>query len=63
MSGGINGGLRYANPPYGLRLEGDVTELFDVGVVANVRCPRGLGAGAIGVEETVRGEETRGPER
>lgn len=27
-----------------LRLEGDVTELFDVGVVPGVRCPRGAGA-------------------
>jgi hypothetical protein len=26
-----------------LRLEGDVAELFDVGVVPNVRCPRGPG--------------------
>lgn len=26
-----------------LRLEGDVTELFDVGVVPGVRCPRGAG--------------------
>jgi len=46
-----------------LRLEGDVMELFDVGVVANVRCPRGLGAGSVDLEETVRGEETKGPER
>ena len=40
-----------------LRLEGDVTELFDVAVMENVRCPRGIGPGAVEMGEVVRGEE------
>jgi uncharacterized protein (TIGR03032 family) len=40
-----------------LRLEGDVMELFDVGVISNARCPRGIGPYAPGLEETMRGEE------
>jgi uncharacterized protein (TIGR03032 family) len=39
------------------RFRGDVTELFDVGVIANVRCPRGIGPHAPGLEEAMRGEE------
>jgi uncharacterized protein (TIGR03032 family) len=39
------------------RLRGDVTELFDVGVIANIRCPRGIGPDAPGLQEVMRGEE------
>ncbi|WP_244629091.1 DUF4915 domain-containing protein [Methylocella tundrae] len=37
-----------------LRLEGDVTELFDVGVIAGVRCPRGFARGTV---LSTRGED------
>jgi uncharacterized protein (TIGR03032 family) len=37
-------------------LRGDVTELFDVGVISGVRCPRGIGPNAPGLEEAMRGE-------
>ena len=40
-----------------LRLEGDVSELFDVAVVSDVRCPRGIGPGAAEMGEVMRGEE------
>jgi uncharacterized protein (TIGR03032 family) len=39
------------------RFRGDVTELFDVGVISNIRCPRGIGPLAPGLEEVMRGEE------
>lgn len=39
------------------RLRGDVTELFDVGVIANVRCPRGVGPYTPGLDEAMRSEE------
>jgi hypothetical protein len=39
-----------------MRIEGDVMELFDVAVVPNVRCPRGLGPGVPELSETLRGE-------
>ena len=39
-----------------LRLEGDVTELFDVGIIPNIRCPRGIGPNAAELEEAMRGE-------
>jgi uncharacterized protein (TIGR03032 family) len=39
------------------RAKGDVTELFDVGVIPNIRCPRGIGPLAPGLEEAMRGEE------
>jgi uncharacterized protein (TIGR03032 family) len=39
------------------RFRGDVTELFDVGVIQKARCPRGIGPLASGLEETMRGEE------
>jgi uncharacterized protein (TIGR03032 family) len=39
------------------RFRGDITELFDVGVIANIRCPRGIGPLAPGLEEAMRGEE------
>jgi hypothetical protein len=39
------------------RFRGDVTELFDVGVIPNIRCPRGIGPYAPGLEEAMRGEE------
>jgi uncharacterized protein (TIGR03032 family) len=39
------------------RFRGDITELFDVGVIPNVRCPRGIGPSAPGLEEVMRGEE------
>ena len=39
------------------RLMGDVTELFDVGVIPNIRCPRGIGPLAPGLEEAMQGEE------
>jgi hypothetical protein len=40
------------------RFGGDVTELFDVGVISNVRCPRGIGPSAPGLEEVMRGGGT-----
>jgi len=39
-----------------LRLEGDVTALFDVAVITRVRCSRGIGPGAIEMGAVVRGE-------
>lgn len=39
------------------RFRGDVTELFDVGVIQNIRCPRAIGPLAPGLEEAMRGEE------
>ena len=39
----------------GFRSRGDVTELFDVGVIPNIRCPRGIGPLAPGLEEAMRG--------
>jgi uncharacterized protein (TIGR03032 family) len=39
------------------RFRGDLMELFDVGVIANIRCPRGIGPLAPGLEEAMRGEE------
>jgi protein O-GlcNAc transferase len=39
------------------RFRGDVTELFDVGVIQNIRCPRGIGPLAPGLEEAMQGEE------
>jgi uncharacterized protein (TIGR03032 family) len=39
------------------RFRGDVTELFDVGAIENIRCPRGIGPNAAGLEEAMRGEE------
>jgi uncharacterized protein (TIGR03032 family) len=39
------------------RFRGDVTELFDVGVIRYIRCPRGIGPLAPGLEEAMRGEE------
>jgi uncharacterized protein (TIGR03032 family) len=40
-----------------LWLRGDVKELFDVGIMSNIRCPRGIGPYAPGLEEAMRGEE------
>jgi uncharacterized protein (TIGR03032 family) len=37
-------------------LRGDVTELFDVGVIQNIRCPRGIGPYSPALEEAMRGE-------
>ena len=37
-------------------LRGDVTELFDVGAIQNIRCPRGIGPNSPGLEEAMRGE-------
>jgi uncharacterized protein (TIGR03032 family) len=39
------------------RLHGDIAELFDVGIIENVRCPRGIGPFAPALEEVMRGEE------
>jgi uncharacterized protein (TIGR03032 family) len=41
------------------RLQGDINELFDVGIIENVRCPRGIGPVAPALEEAMRGEELR----
>jgi uncharacterized protein (TIGR03032 family) len=38
------------------RFRGDITELFDVGVISNIRCPRGIGPSSPGLEEAMRGE-------
>jgi uncharacterized protein (TIGR03032 family) len=38
-------------------LRGDVTELFEVGVIFNVRCPRSIGPYSQRLEETMRGEK------
>jgi uncharacterized protein (TIGR03032 family) len=37
-------------------IRGDVAEIFDVGVIADIRCPRGIGPHAPGLEEAMRGE-------
>lgn len=39
-----------------LWLRGEVAELFDVGVVSNVRCPRGIGPNAPGLQQVMQGE-------
>ncbi len=39
------------------RFRGEVTELFDVGVIPSTRCPRAIGPNAPGLEEAMRGEE------
>lgn len=39
------------------RLLGDVNELFDVGVIQNVRCPRAVGPNSPALEEIMRGED------
>ncbi len=39
-----------------LRLTGDVTELFDVGAIMNVRCPRGIGPNSPSLVDAIRGE-------
>ncbi|MGA7806793.1 TIGR03032 family protein [Bradyrhizobium sp.] len=49
--------LRSGNIVQWFRFRGDVTELFDVGVISNIRCPRGIGPNAPGLEEAMRGEE------
>jgi Domain of unknown function (DUF4915) len=36
-------------------LRGDVTELYDVAVIPNIRCSRGIGPNAPGLEEMMRG--------
>ena len=48
--------LRNGDAVEWLRLDGDVTELFDVAIVPNSRCPRGLGTGSLSLSECVRGE-------
>jgi hypothetical protein len=40
-----------------LRIEGDVSDLFDVAVIPGVRCPRGLGPADREMGEVVRGEK------
>lgn len=49
--------LRNGDTVQWFRLRGDVTELFDVGIIPNVRCPRGIGPYAPALEEAMRGEE------
>ncbi|MBV1708090.1 MAG: DUF4915 domain-containing protein [Hyphomicrobiales bacterium] len=39
-----------------LRLEGDVPELFDVALIPQTRCPRGLGPWSRELGDVVRGE-------
>lgn len=39
------------------RLRGDINELFDVGIIENVRCPRAIGPNSPALEEAMRGEE------
>ena len=39
-----------------LRLEGGANELFDVGIIENIRCPRGLGPHSPELAEAMRGE-------
>jgi uncharacterized protein (TIGR03032 family) len=38
-------------------LRGGITELFDIAAIPNIRCPRGIGPNAQGLEEVMRGEE------
>ena len=49
--------LRNGDIAQWFRLRGDVNELFDVGVIPDSRCPRGIGPHAPGLEEVMRGEE------
>jgi uncharacterized protein (TIGR03032 family) len=49
--------LRNGDIAHWLRMRGDVTELFDVGVIVGIRCPRGLGPDATELADAVRGEE------
>jgi hypothetical protein len=39
------------------QFRGDMAELFDVGVIAKIRCPRVIDPLAPGLEEAMRGEE------
>ena len=39
-----------------LRLRGDVTELFDVGIIPDIRCPRAIGPYSPALEDAMRGE-------
>jgi uncharacterized protein (TIGR03032 family) len=48
--------LRNGDIVHWFRLRGDINELFDVGVVENVRCPRAIGPNAAALEEVMRGE-------
>lgn len=43
------------------RLRGDINELFDVGIIENVRCPRAIGPYAPSLEEAMRGEDMPPP--
>lgn len=38
------------------RLQGDINELFDVGIIENVRCPRAIGPNARALAEAMLGE-------
>ncbi len=49
--------LRNGDIVHYLRLEGAGTELFDVAVIPEVRCPRGVGPEAGEMAELVRGEK------
>ena len=49
--------LRNGDIVHYLRLEGAVTELFDVAVIPEVRCPRGVRPEAGEMAELVRGEK------
>ncbi|MGA7810473.1 hypothetical protein [Bradyrhizobium sp.] len=42
--------LRNGDIAQWFRLRGDVAELFDVGAIANIRCPRAIGPLAPGLE-------------
>jgi len=48
--------LRHGELVHWLRFEGAVAGMFDVGVIAQVRCPRGIGVDAAEMAGVVRGE-------
>ena len=48
--------LRNGDVAHWLRLEGDVTELFDCALIPQTRCPRALGPWSRELGDVVRGE-------
>jgi len=43
--------------PEWLPFEGDIKELFDVAIIPNIRCPRGLGPSSPELPEVMEGED------
>jgi uncharacterized protein (TIGR03032 family) len=48
--------LRNGDIVHWFRLSGDIKELFDVGMIEDVRCPRAIGPHAAALEKVMKGE-------